>query len=53
MKDYASNIPEECREEYNELVSKVFGEVSGVMQEAVMKIVGMIVVKYICLLDIV
>ena len=36
MKDYAEAIPEESREEYNQLVSKVFGDDHDAMQQAVM-----------------
>ena len=51
MKDYAEAIPEESREEYNQLVSKVFGDDHDAMQQAVMDIVKMILPKYMCLLE--
>ena len=51
MKDYAEAIPEESREEYNQLVSKVFGDDHDAMQQAVMDIVKMILPKYMCLFE--
>ena len=41
----AEAIPEESREEYNQLVSKVFGDDHDAMQQAVMDIVKMILPK--------
>ena len=51
MKDYAEVIPEESREEYNQLVSKVFGDEREAMQQAVMDIVKMILPKWMCLFE--